>query len=230
MTRIRGVHGGSLKQLVPALQRWIRVMEDPEFWRGNSGPDDAAWWYNERALLSLFAGAIWTSKGWALEEFATTKRQRVARKGKQRKDGARGDLEFWWPSSNTSFLCEAKRAELSLRVNTRKLRKQIGLELDECVADVRCHPRRRGARRVGLLFVAPYLARGASNRKPLNKDECEYLKSFGKLLHGLSSDWDCAVAWTFPGMLPRPKGVLPSLGTRAYPGAAIVVADANGWF
>jgi hypothetical protein len=102
-------------------------MENPEFWRFDSGPhDDAAWWYNERAILSLFAGAIWSSNGWAFEEFATTKRERVATKRKHRRDGARGDLEFWWPSSNKYFQCEAKRAEVSLMVGARKMQENTG--------------------------------------------------------------------------------------------------------
>jgi len=204
-------------------------MENPEFWKFESGPhDDAAWWYNERAILSLFAGAIWSSKGWAFEEFATIKRQRVATKRKHRRDGARGDLEFWWPSSSKYFQCEAKRAEVSLMVSARNMQERIRAELDECVKDVRCHSASRSALQVGLLFLVPYLTRGVRNRKPLNRDELEHLKDFGGALRSLSSDTGWAVAWTFPGIFPWPKGTMPSLDGRAYPGAAVVVAGAKG--
>ena len=40
--------------------------------------EDNPWWYNERASLSVLAGAAWTLKDWfALEEFSTIKRMRT---------------------------------------------------------------------------------------------------------------------------------------------------------
>src|SRR5262245_24586038 len=131
MKRVRGVRGGALKKLAPPLQRWIGFMEDSRWWRWEN-VSDAPWWYTERALLSLFAGAIWCSKGWAFEEFETTKRQRVALKRRQRKNsqGARGDLQFWWPDSGPTFLIEAKRAELPLKESASQLRTRIGKWLD----------------------------------------------------------------------------------------------------
>lgn len=107
MKRVRGVHGGSLRQLARALHRWLRIMEDPVWWKDDE--EDAPWWYNERALLSLFAGAVWLSKGWAFEEFAAMKRQKGRVKNRRRRGsrGARGDLEYWWPNADTSFVTEA---------------------------------------------------------------------------------------------------------------------------
>jgi len=62
---------GRLQILKPVLKEWLALIEDPDavHWP----KDDAPWWYNERALLSLFAGAIWKCEGWALEEFTTGK-------------------------------------------------------------------------------------------------------------------------------------------------------------
>jgi len=161
MKQVRGVHCGSLKQISPVLRKWMHLMEDADWWKWEKLPD-APWWYNERALLSLFAGAIWRCKGWAFEEFAVTKRQKPRGRGRQQKDSlrARGDLEFWWPASDIYFISEAKRAELPIRENSRKLQTRIGAWLDACVDDVRRHPQSQDYRRTGILFVVPYLTSG----------------------------------------------------------------------
>jgi hypothetical protein len=230
MRQLRGVHGSSLKQLHPILKRWVRLMEDPEWWRYDKVAD-APWWYNERALLSLFAGAIWRSRGVAFEEFVATKRQRTRQRGRRRghNAGTRGDLMFWWADRRLYFISEAKRVELPLQLAPARLRQQIGDEVHNCISDVRLHPRESKVRRLGILFIAPRFARGVGNHHPLSRDEYGQLSAFGDLLKDLSAEWECTTAWTFPGVFPRPKGVLPSVGTYAYPGAAIVIADAKSW-
>ncbi len=230
MRRIHGVKAGSLRQLRPALRTWLRLMEDADWWRWEPKAD-APWWYGERGLLSQFAGAIWRSGGRAIEEYATAKRERVGgRRFRQRnRAGARGDLEFWWPTSDISFVGEAKAKELSLSKDCQTWRSRLKEWLDECVRDVRCHPRREKCRRIGILFVAPYFARGRGNRKPLSQDERKRILGLCEVLKEIAPAWGCAAAWTFPGVLARPQGILPSVGTYAYPGALIVVADATGW-
>ncbi len=53
------------------LEQWTRTnIQVADAWRG---VDDAPWWYNERASLSLLAGAIWQCGGIAFEEFSFEK-------------------------------------------------------------------------------------------------------------------------------------------------------------
>src|SRR6266481_8755838 len=124
-------------------------MEDSSWWEWDKIPD-APWWYNERALLSQFAGAIWRCKGRALEEFVATKRELKLRRKARRKDtqGSRGDLEFWWPQDKFFYVSEAKLHWPSIRANPTKLRDHIGKWLTECVSQVRRHPHAIKGRRL----------------------------------------------------------------------------------
>ncbi len=116
--RFHGVNSGPLKALRPILLEWLALMEDSSWWEWEKIPD-APWWYNERALLSQFAGAIWRCKGRALEEFVATKRELKLRRKARRKDaqGARGDLEFRWPQDKFFYVSEAKLRWPSIRAN-----------------------------------------------------------------------------------------------------------------
>ena len=83
---------GPLELLKPVLSKWQELMT-PAYWNYKN---DAPWWYNERALLSLFAGAVWKcskSNGWAFEEF-TSDKWRTMRRGNRKKGKGRGDIMF----------------------------------------------------------------------------------------------------------------------------------------
>lgn len=70
--------------------------------------DDNGWWHNERASISLLAGAAW-KLGWvALEEFGTSKR---GHKIPSEERGERvGRCDLYMSSKETSFAIEAKQA------------------------------------------------------------------------------------------------------------------------
>jgi len=68
------------------LVEW-QSMQDTSWWEEEN---DAPWWYNERASLSLFAGAVWKCKGWVFEEFIT-KKHMTTRRGKRKNRHGRGD-------------------------------------------------------------------------------------------------------------------------------------------
>jgi hypothetical protein len=67
---IRCKHGLPLQGV---LREWVRVNE--EFARRGQRFNDVPWWYNERANVSVFAGAVWRNRGRAFEEFSATKRK-----------------------------------------------------------------------------------------------------------------------------------------------------------
>jgi len=69
----KGMRGSKLQALRPALRKWIHLNSTiGSQWAREY--EDAPWWYNERASLSFFAGAVWMSGGWALEEFSSRKK------------------------------------------------------------------------------------------------------------------------------------------------------------
>jgi hypothetical protein len=53
---------------------------------------DVPWWYNERASLSLFAGAVWGCHGWVFEEFGIWRK--IASKRGVKYTSGRRDIEF----------------------------------------------------------------------------------------------------------------------------------------
>jgi hypothetical protein len=96
------VDPGPLKVLKKVLVEW-QSMQDPSWWREKN---DVPWWYNERASLSFFAGAVWRCKGWAFEEFITRKHI-TTRRGKRQNRHGRGDIMFG--IKGQSFVAEAKQ-------------------------------------------------------------------------------------------------------------------------
>jgi hypothetical protein len=73
----------------------MKAVEDPP--QEDQQLDEVGWWYGERTLTGLLAGAVWrrpaSDSWWALEEF-TSKRtgKRLAANAKLKKKSGRGDL------------------------------------------------------------------------------------------------------------------------------------------
>src|SRR4051812_1474895 len=88
-----------LRILKPVLEEWVKL--NARLGRQWSSVKDAPWWYNERALVSLFAGAIWRCKGDAFEEFNEVKRGFKARPG--------GRIDLWFALRKKEFNAEAKQ-------------------------------------------------------------------------------------------------------------------------
>ncbi|MBD3251050.1 hypothetical protein GF380_01060 [Candidatus Uhrbacteria bacterium] len=75
-------------------------------WYSDRDPD-LPWWYNERATLSTFAGAIWLSGGVAFEEFTCHRSQDLYSKRASSESNGRADMYFY--IENDEFLVEAKQ-------------------------------------------------------------------------------------------------------------------------
>ncbi|TPE14506.1 hypothetical protein FJP62_12175 [Pantoea vagans] len=81
----------------------------------SANPYDNPWWYNERASLSVLAGAAWTLKKWhALEEFSTFKRHRTLEPGVDSGSLRHGRCDLYIQSPGTSFAIEAKQTVQSI--------------------------------------------------------------------------------------------------------------------
>jgi len=177
---LTGQWTGSLPMFAKFLAKWVELAKDPEW-----GRKDAPWWYNERASVSLLAGAAWLADGRAFEEFAIKKgRTRSRRKG-------RGDLWFKVHSNPHYFIVEAKQIYPSVRA--RKLLPSILKALGEA-----CHEAKEideegmsRSHRIGLVFVVPYVRR-LQEVDPRVDDFLEMTKRERK-----GDLKDCAMAWVF---------------------------------
>ena len=93
------------------LSAWIKAVERYT----NANDRDNPWWYNERASLSVLAGAAWTLKNWhALEEFSTQKRLRTLDSGVDSGSLRHGRCDLYVQSPETSYAIEAKQANQSI--------------------------------------------------------------------------------------------------------------------
>jgi hypothetical protein len=196
-------------------------MEDPEW------EDDVPWWYNERAVLSMFVGAIWLRKGWAVEEFATEKRNLlVAKIGRSKKSRVygRGDLEFWL--NNKSYVAEVKSAEPSMQRGEIALARFIEGMMTRAIADARRHPVARGYQRLGVLFLAPCLKKKGLLTPSRYGELYERARRFVKVLEDFSEKTGCVAAWTFPF---SPKRKPPDADGYLSPGAVVLIADSKWW-
>jgi hypothetical protein len=193
---IGGSHIGStsfqLQIVRKVLEEWLRLMEDKHW-----GQDDAPWWYNERASLSLFAGAVWNCGGWVFEEYTTNKGSK-SKRSKKRRYG-RGDIYF--QIGRQKFIAEAKqcwpasgkRAVARHTGGTETLKQT----LEDARKDARDLPRERGGRRMGLVFASPRLP--LSDKAILN----ELVQGLKEELPNLKGT---TLAWTFPARCRNLKG------------------------
>lgn len=88
------------------LTAWIKAVD-----RYTKAFQDNPWWYNERASLSVLAGAAWTLKDWfALEEFSTVKHLRELDPGLDEGHLRNGRCDLFIRNPDESFAIEAKQA------------------------------------------------------------------------------------------------------------------------
>jgi hypothetical protein len=102
MKEIKYMEPGPFGFLKPALLEW-QSMQKLDWWDHKG---DAPWWYNERASLSLFAGAVWKCRGWVFEEFSI-KRRTATTRGKYKRHSGRCDIMFGL--GKIQFVGEAKQ-------------------------------------------------------------------------------------------------------------------------
>ena len=142
----------------PIYKEWIKVLtETAEQWKRDQ---DVPWWYNERASLSLFAGAIWRADGHCLEEYSDDKRAvgpRTHRFGEVYP--GRVDLFSSW--GGFDFIAEAKQKWTGCTRSTKTTIAGLKNKLKEARKDIRVsHPKRQ--RRLAIVFARPYFQKGTN--------------------------------------------------------------------
>ena len=202
----RGIKINRLSELQPVLEQWQNLNDDLTWFEY----DDAPWWYNERASLSIFAGAIWKSGGSVFEEFSSIKENVT----KQTYSG-RCDIEF--SVGRSEFIGEAKQCWIDLNENLQKNIRDVESSINDAVSDARQAPVWENHSRVGIVFVVPSI----SKKKKENIDI--HLRSFIELVTKIE---DVTVAWVFPRKaryLEPPKDN-PEAGSF-FPGVLIVLVE-----
>lgn len=151
------VYTPKLRTLRPVLEAWIDAVHR---YCKLQGHEDAPWWFNERASLSILAGAVWTLPAWAaLEEYATTKRgvmpeDKVDEGGPSPERNGRCDLLILGKSTN--FAIEAKQAWQSIGsrsegiANVHKAMRMAWYDAGDLHLDESEH-------RLAVTFVVPYV-------------------------------------------------------------------------
>jgi hypothetical protein len=182
------------------LREWINVNR----WLGRRWQlnGDAPWWYNERALVSTFAGAVWLSGGYAFEEYSETKR------GKSKR-GFTGRVDLEFSVGPHEFKAEAKQCWPAGTAKRDQTDYITGF-MDQARQDVRrCPP--GGMRRLAIVFGVPYLARRLRSEMP---ERISWLVD-----QAMQVEAD-AVAWTFPDLRR-----VPTIGGWTYPGIIVWIKE-----
>lgn len=191
---IRGVSTPRLKVLRELLWEWAGVLErTTRIWTDS---DDAAWAYNERATLSLLAGAVWRLGGIAFEEYAN-----------QKNDGTFGRCDLYFQTGRRDFVAEAKQCWASASP-TADPAKAARRALESSARQVGAY-RSYGYDRLGIAFACAYLP--TSKAASVNEHLEHWLSELRRVPH------DC-IAWSFPEKARR-----KSFGNELFPGLAIVI-------
>jgi hypothetical protein len=204
----RGLRTGSLKAIQPVLAKWQRLNENKSWFDF----EDAPWWYNERATLSIFAGAVWRCGGWVFEEFSTRKASGLQRGRINYKNG-RCDIQF--SIGESEFIAEAKQCWPTLSGTAQNARRTVEIHIAQANQEVQQVPE-WGYRRLGIVFVAPRVH--VSKQDEIDK----YLQAFVKQLVEIKST---TIAWVFPkaARTLRPPSEENTSRDYIFPGVAVVL-------
>jgi hypothetical protein len=199
-----GLRIGSLSTLRIVLEKWQLLNSDPILMKEQGAP----WWYNERATLSVFAGAVWQSQGWVLEEFSTEKV--VPTRQHRRYKPGRCDILF--SIKNKTFIGEAKQCWPTLTDNLHVAIQSVHDALDTACKEA-LENSEIGYPCLGMVFIAPCLHESKKERTIGN------LQSFVTQLLEIKGT---TIAWVFP---KAARSLQPDSKFRNYifPGVALVM-------
>lgn len=167
------------------LRKWRKLNERiADEWAYCS---DVPWWYNERASLSVFAGAVWGTGEFAFEEFSDEKRK-VSRRSQKFGRSYAGRVDLYFNLGGKDFIAEAKICWPRCgRLNPkRQTMVEDGLAL--ACSDIR-KSKPNGQRRVGILFVTP---RWKTN---LRHEIDSRIDAWIEKIKAIDCD---AISWVFP--------------------------------
>jgi hypothetical protein len=192
-----------------ALNEWCKLNERiAKEWGG-----DVPWWYNERASLSIFAGAISSSGDFAFEEFSNEKRKASPRTSKVHLS-YKGRVDLYFNIQGKDFIAEAKMCWPRCGRLHPTRQKMIEKFLAHACQDIAISAP-YGQRRLGMLFVAPRWKRNLKAEIDARVDA--WISRISAI--------DCdAVSWIFP----KAASAIHSYG-YLYPGVAVLIKEVRRW-
>ncbi|MFB9867183.1 hypothetical protein [Vreelandella sulfidaeris] len=140
-------------ELHALMRAWIEAQHEYSALHSSFEMVENGWWHNERASISLLAGAAWKS-GWvALEEFGTTKRGHTV-ESEERGDRI-GRCDLYLCNRKVSLAIEAKQAWQGLG-NHRNDRKSFQDQLTAAWDDAGYLHSYEADRRFAVTFIVPH--------------------------------------------------------------------------
>jgi|WetSurMetagenome_2_1015567.scaffolds.fasta_scaffold24064_4 hypothetical protein len=179
--------------LSPILKEWIWL--NTEITKKWLMVKDVPWWYNERALLSIFAGAVWNKNSIAFEEYVSEKWE-ISKRTSKFKKHYRGRIDLYFEIDESKFIVEAKRCWSGASVLNKNTNEKLLTKLGKAISDIN-KVKPYGERRLAILFVNPYFRKSCFNEINLK------IKEWLKLFYQINCD---ASAWTFPSIVRNLKG------------------------
>lgn len=174
------IRGGKLKHWGKMIAEWHQVIED----YGRLVSDDAPYWYNERANISILSGAAWRAGKLALEEFGHEKSDK---QGNSQGDSWKGRCDLWLIERHEEELVEAKFRWVSLRSGS--FTSLVKTSLSIAVKDAHNSKQVRGARSVGVTFIPVYI--------PVRYESDIDIYIHQRIEDAKLISADC-IAWSFP--------------------------------
>ncbi len=174
---------------------------------------DVPWWYNERASLSIFAGAISSTGHFAFEEFSNEKRK-VSPKAAKGHLSYNGRVDLYFCVRRKDFMAEAKmcwpRCGRLHPTRQRRIEESLALACKDIAISAP-----HGQRRLGMVFVAPRW------RRSLKREIDARIEAWISKIAGVKCD---AVAWIFPKATRTTHS-----SDFLYPGVAVLIKEVKRW-
>jgi len=202
------------KHFEEILKQWCNVIE-----RYTAAiPDDALYWYNERATLSSFSSAA-SSAAAARENFHVLEEYRAKKGNREGTGKSTGRVDLWigWNRKRErlekEYIFEAKQTWCPIS-NTAKPCKKIKGHLKKAINEAKRSKNSyasdyKKSRAYGMVFAVPYL------KKSFHEDSGCLIQKFIKDLETIDYD---ALAYVFPG---GPE--IKNIKRTHYPGVVCII-------
>lgn len=189
--------GPLLEEWMLAIERYTRIMDG----------EDAPYYYNERANVSVLAGAAWRA-GWiALEEFQSEK-------GYRNKAKTNGRIDLWLANDKDEELIEAKFKWICM--GSDRLGGMVNETMDWAVDDAkRSRANNSDVKAIGVGFFPVY-------KKSTMIDEADEL--IASTIDAFSQLDYHVMAWCFP---PQMRDHISESSDNLLPGVVMLAKNIN---
>lgn len=209
----RGMYCEGLVAMRPILSSWIVAIDSYiDFFNSNNGykVPDVPWWYNERASISILAGAMWKTGNIAIEEYI------INRANKRKGHGGRCDLFIGHGFiDGHAYACEAKQASFCIDNASPAVAKEIADNLlRSACEDARTIDKKEADTRLAICFLVPYYQQLKTSSVDKQLYRCRK-----EIQRTANLDF---MAWNFPASAEGVSHVSQSNKRDFYPGVVLL--------